>query len=130
MPEPPEIAYENATPQQLLERLDILRERFRMGVMSVADFNTAIRAFQFKDDIGHLWAPGATSDQWYRWDLDQWTPAEPPRTLLVSQSPVLFTDFEQATRPRATGPAVIHCGKCGTPNSGNKFCTKCGNRLR
>ena len=68
MHEPPEIAYETVSSEVLLQRLEMLRERLRTGVMSVGDFNAAIKAFQFRDEIGHLWAPGATSGLWYRLD--------------------------------------------------------------
>jgi hypothetical protein len=30
--------------------------------MSVGDFNAAIKAFQFRDAVGHVWEPGATTD--------------------------------------------------------------------
>jgi ribosomal protein L32 len=130
MPEPPELAYETATPQQLQQRLDVLRERFRTGLLSVADFNTAIKAFQFTDAVGHLWAPGATSSQWYRWDRTQWTPATPPARLNVPQAPVMFTDFEgSAAAARAASPTTKICPKCGVTNIGKKFCTDCGTEL-
>ena len=131
MHEPPEIAYETVTPEVLVKRLDMLRESLRTGMMSVGAFNTAIKAFQFKDEIGHLWAPGATTGQWYRWDIDRWTAADPPARLQVDQSPILFDDFEEATAPAAfaSGPKSVVCPKCGSTNVGKKFCTSCGTKL-
>jgi hypothetical protein len=129
MHEPPEIAYETVTPDVLVKRLDMLRESLRTGMMSVGAFNTAIKAFQFKDEVGHLWAPGATTSQWYRWDLDRWTAADPPAKLLVDQSPILFDDFEEATTPPAARPEAVICASCGSKNVGKKFCTACGKKL-
>ena len=129
MHEPPEIAYEMATPEQLLKRLDILRERFRTGLMSVGDFNTAIKAYQFNDDVGHLWAPGATTSRWYRWDDGKWTVATPPSRLRVNQTPIMFIDFDEEKPPVAAAPAGVSCPKCGAKNVGKKFCTQCGTKL-
>ena len=126
MVEPPELAYETATPAELLKRLDILRERLRLQLMSVADFNTAIKAFQFTDEVGHLWAPGATTSKWYRWDASYWTQAPPPATLRVPQAPVMFNDLLERS-PAAPVPAS--CGKCGAPLTGKKFCTVCGAKV-
>lgn len=132
MHEPPELAYETVTPAVLMQRLEILRERLRTGVMSVGDFNAAIKAFQFKDEIGHTWAPGATTGQWYRWDHERWTAANPPARLQVDQNPIMFDDFEafeQAAARPASGPAAVTCPKCGAKNVGKKFCTSCGAKL-
>ena len=135
MHEPPEIAYETVSSEVLLQRLEMLRERLRTGVMSVGDFNAAIKAFQFRDEIGHLWAPGATSGQWYRWDDGKWTPAQAPARLQVDQSPIMFDDFEEATtRQPVTSqqpaqPAGVVCPNCGARNIGKKFCTSCGTKL-
>ena len=87
MPEPPELVYETVAPAEILQRLDRVRERFRTGLITVNDFNASLKAFQFSDDLGRVWSPGATTSQWYRWDLDQWTTADPPEVLRVPQSP-------------------------------------------
>jgi hypothetical protein len=134
MPEPPELAHETVSPDELLQRLDIVRERFRTGLITASDFNTAIRAFQFADSVGHLWAPGATSNQWYRWDGNQWTAAAPPPLLKVPQAPILFTDYEEeaadARRKGTVAPSPsVDCPQCGAPNPGKKFCTRCGTKL-
>jgi hypothetical protein len=132
MPDPPELAYESVTPEQVIARLEILRERYRIGFFTPADFNATLQAFQFTDDIGHLWAPGATTSHWYRWDRDRWTQAQPPARLNVPQSPVLFRDLPGRVAPASpVEPAVARdtCPTCGTPNPGKKFCTACGTRL-
>jgi hypothetical protein len=129
MPEPPELAYESVAPEVLTERLDIIRERFRTGLLTAADFNAALKAFQFNDELGHLWSPGATTGKWYRWDGDEWTAAAPPSRLKVSQSPILFTDFERQTNSRPSKPAGAVCPTCGASNVGKKFCTQCGTKL-
>jgi hypothetical protein len=129
-PDPPEVAHVTATPQQLVERLEILREQLRTGVLDTGGFNAALKAFQFTDELGRVWSPGATSGHWYRWDLDTWTRAEPPPSLRVPQEPVMFDDFERATsRPAAPPAARVTCPSCGAPAGRTKFCVHCGTRL-
>ena len=149
MPEPPETVHESVSPDVVLERLDILCERHRTGLMTASDFNAALHAFQFRDPVGHLWSPGVNTRRWYRWDRDRWTEAPAPPALLVSQAPVLFTDLEErmalrrqalaasaSERPQAAAPAAGPlpaprgvCPQCGAANPGKKFCTRCGTKL-
>lgn len=79
---------EQATPAQWIERLEIFRERFRLGLIDEPKFKEISRAFQFKDDLGHIWMPGATSNQWYRWDRTQWSVAAPPAILRATEIPL------------------------------------------
>lgn len=79
---------ERATSAQWIERLDLFRERFRVGLMEERAFKEVVRVFQFTDDVGHIWMPGATTNQWYRWDWNQWTPNPPPPLLMASNIPV------------------------------------------
>lgn len=88
MAEQMEARIERATPAQWIERLEIFRERFRLGLMDTNAFNDIIRCFQFTDDVGHVWMPGATSNQWYRWDRTRWTSALPPQRLAASNIPI------------------------------------------
>src|SRR5438067_7012020 len=115
MPEPHELAYKSATPKQIIARLDILRERYRVGFFTAADFNATLKAFQFRDDVGHLWAPGATSNQWYRWDMDHWTAATPPARLNVPQAVVMFDDMP-AGPAAPIEPRAVQCPNCGAAN--------------
>jgi hypothetical protein len=82
---------ERAAPAQWIERLEIFRERFRLGLMDERRFNEIARAFQLKDDLGHIWMPGATSNQWYRWDRTQWRVATPPSQLSASEMPIAIS---------------------------------------
>jgi hypothetical protein len=136
MPEPPEPIYDTATPEQIAARLEEVREQFRLGLMDTAGFNAALAAFQFTDEVGHLWAPGATSGQWYRWDGTGWTPAVPPARLNLPATPIMFNDLElpaATSAPPASTPDGPHagmvCPNCGHRNVGKKFCTNCGTKL-
>lgn len=133
MPHTPEPVYETVTPAELSERLEMVRERFRTGVINAESFNVVMKQFQFRDTLGHLWSPGATTGKWYRWDGHRWIPDSPPSTLNVPQAPVMVDDFDEHEarsrwRPPPASPAAV-CPTCGTPNTGKKFCTKCGTRL-
>lgn len=82
-----ETQVERATPAEWIARLEIFRERFRLGLMDANAFKNITRAFQFNDDLGHIWMPGATSNQWYRWDRTHWSAATPPAQLIASKIP-------------------------------------------
>jgi len=49
---------ERAAPAQWIERLEIFRERFRLGLINETRFNEIARAFQLKDDLGHILPTG------------------------------------------------------------------------
>ncbi|MCI0476993.1 MAG: hypothetical protein L0Y55_12160, partial [Anaerolineales bacterium] len=49
------------------------------------------RAFQFNDDLGHIWMPGTTTNQWYRWDRSQWRVATPPSQLSAPAMPIAIS---------------------------------------
>jgi hypothetical protein len=137
MPDPPERVSDRATPQELIRRLDILRGHHRAGLMTAADFNAALRLFQFTDDAGDLWAPGGETGRWYRWDRRQWVAADPPASLQIPEMPLeVLTVLEAApptpavsAPPAPPQPAGIFCPNCGAPNQTKKFCTRCGTRL-
>lgn len=79
---------ERASPNEWLKRFEIFRERFRLGLIDEIRFKEITRAFQFKDDLGHIWMPGAASARWYRWDRKQWTAAAPPGQLTANDIPL------------------------------------------
>ena len=82
---------ERATPAEWIARFEIFRERFRLGLIDANAFKNVTRAFQFTDDLGHIWMPGATSNQWYRWDRTRWSVAAPPAQLGATAMPVAMT---------------------------------------
>jgi hypothetical protein len=104
---PPEPIAEKTTPQAVLARLEKIRQTYARGLLPATQFNEMLAVFQFVDDLGHLWAPGAQSNRWYRWDRTEWTPAEPPATLSLadpklSASPDWFlADSGRAAPPQA-----------------------------
>ncbi|MBI3914660.1 MAG: hypothetical protein HY327_10815 [Chloroflexi bacterium] len=137
MAENPESVGERMTPDQLIRRLDTFRERLKYGLMTANEFKEALRLFQFSDDVGHLWAPGATSNQWYRWDRTHWTAAPPPPLLNVptmpaatlAQSDSVIAEPKPALPPKsAPEPAVMStCPHCNAHFEGlAKFCPTCG----
>jgi hypothetical protein len=107
--EPTEPRSEQATPAQWIERLEIFRERFRLRLIDEAKFKDILHFFQFADDHGHLWAPGATSDRWYRWDRTQWTPAAPPAQLTAAEMPITISLAwrRSVSPPPATGASLV-----------------------
>lgn len=153
MMNPPEPIHDKATPEQLIRRLDIFRERYKHGLMTAAEFNEVLKLFQFTDDLGHIWSPGATTNQWYSWNLNEWTPAQPPPLLTVpdmdltkspmwkvasasSKAQVTFNQPDQQTLSQQYQQQVVHapperrCPKCSNiVAGGKKFCTTCGTRV-
>lgn len=95
---------EHATPAQWIERLEIFRERFRLGLIDESKFKAILKAFQFSDGVGHIWMPGATSNQWYRWDRTRWTSAMPPPQLTASNIPEAIA---MAWNRRVVSPIAI-----------------------
>jgi len=91
MTEFPVATAEQATPAQWIERLEIFRERFRLGLLNESQFKEISSAFQFTDTLGHLWMPGATTNQWYRWDRTKWSAASPPAQLGASNLPLAIS---------------------------------------
>ena len=91
MTEPTGATVEQATPAQWIERLEIFRERFRLGLINETQFKEISRAFQFTDNLGHLWMPGATTNQWYRWDRTKWSAVSPPAQLGASEMPLAIS---------------------------------------
>lgn len=134
MPEPPETLAPTATPAKIVERLDLIRERYRMGLMDPASFNEVLKIFQFRDAAGVLWTPGARTNQWYRRHGNEWVAGEPPAQLLLPQLPLELAPEParpplSPPPPRAEGPREVTCRTCGAPNVGKKFCTQCGTKL-
>lgn len=145
MPEPPEVAADQVSTDELLRRLDIFRERYQAGLMTAAEINAILPLFQFTDDDGHIWAPGVQTNTWYRWDGTEWTAADPPETLTVPVMPIEVTsvlEVEAATperrRRRKTSraasprrePQDAICPNCGAAGQTARFCTRCGTALR
>lgn len=91
MTEPTEATVEQAAPAQWIERLEIFRERFRLRLIDEIKFKEILRSFQFSDNLGHIWMPGATTNQWYRWDRTQWSAAAPPAQLTASEIPIAIS---------------------------------------
>ena len=134
MPEPPETLTPTTTPAKVLERLEFIRERYRMGLMDPSSFNEVLKIFQFRDATGALWTPGARSNQWYRRDGAKWVPGTAPEQLQVPQLPLELTpETEAPSLPKvpapSAGPRAVTCPTCGAANVGKKFCTSCGTRL-
>jgi hypothetical protein len=133
MPDPPETLHQSATPSEILERLEVVRERYRMGVMDLGSFNQTLRLFQFQDAGGRLWAPGAQSGRWYQWNGREWAPGAPPERLQLPELPLELTPASERpdlpAAPAVQGPRAVACPNCGSTNVGKKFCTTCGTKL-
>lgn len=134
MPEPPELVSPTATPADILQRLELMREQYRMGLMDAASFNHVLELFQFPDVTGVLWTPGAQSGRWYQWNGREWVPGNPPERLQIPQMPLeLAPETErpagQAAPAEPEGPRPVPCPKCGASNVAKKFCTTCGTKL-
>lgn len=151
-PESPEIILDRATPEQVLKRLAALREQHAHGLMTTALFRELLTWFRFTDDSGQLWAPGANTNQWYRWTGAQWTPDEPPAALNLPSLPPSVEaawqvsgqvgDHAGAPPGREQPPPAAQespipappdlprrpdvCPTCGASMPGKKFCTQCG----
>jgi hypothetical protein len=135
-PDPPETLSLTVTPAQALARFERLREHYRMGILDLAAFNSALALYRFPDAQGVLWTVGATSNRWYRWDGKTWQPGDPPSELQLpampldlapeGQPPVLARQEETAV---PVEPSAVRCPKCGAANVGKKFCTSCGTKL-
>lgn len=134
MPEPPEILVPTSSPAKILERFEEIRERYRMGLIDPLTFNQLLKFFQFRDEAGSLWTPGARTNKWYRREGARWVEKTPPALLLLPQLPV---DFAPETEPpplpkvetSSAKSGVRICPTCGSSNTGKKFCTQCGTRL-
>jgi hypothetical protein len=137
MPEPPETLFLTVTPAKVLERFELIRDQYRMGVLDPAAFNAALKVFQFPDAEGVLWTVGARSNRWYRWDGGTWQPADPPAQLQIPPMPLELVPDAQRPPLSPAAPAPVQregprpqiCPTCGAANPGRKFCTKCGARL-
>jgi hypothetical protein len=142
MREPPELARDTVSADEVDRRLDTVRARYQTGLLSAAAFQSLLQSFQFKDDIGHLWSPGASSGVWYRWDPSGWTAAQPPARLNVAPETARLIDplVVRLPEPQVEGPvaapvesamarAADVCPNCGTPKTGSRFCTSCGTRF-
>src|ERR1700674_5702613 len=134
MPDMPETLRDHFPPEELVRRIEELRARYQKGAMASESFNAMLKAFQFNDDVGHLWTVGANSGQWYRWDRTQWTAAPPPPSLMLA-SPVFqnsaawLTTAEAAKTPAAMGVARLQCAQCKRTFDDGKFCVACGGKL-
>jgi hypothetical protein len=150
MPELPESLRECFTPEELSRRVEALRLRFQQGAMTAETFRGVLGAFQFTDDVGHLWAPGANSGQWYRWDRTQWTPAQPPPSLMMAKTdlqtssawittegvaksapaqPVGARGAATSSTQTGASPAKLQCASCKRTFDSGAFCSECGGKL-
>ena len=136
MEEPPEMVAQTATPAQILERLEFLRMRYRMGDMNATSFNEVLKIFRFRDAGGGVWSPGAQTNTWYRWDGRRWVAGTPPERLQIPVMPLGIPVDPlgpgQQVGPTPTTRSVSArgtCAKCGAANPGKKFCTACGSRM-
>jgi len=147
MPNLPETVRDYFTPEELGVRLDQLRRWYQQGALGAAEFNATLSVFQFNDDVGHLWAPGANSGQWYRWDRTQWTQAQPPAALMLANAALessaawlttsgASTSASAATEAQATTPTdasagdlPLRCAQCNRRYASGAFCMACGGKL-
>jgi RNA polymerase subunit RPABC4/transcription elongation factor Spt4 len=139
MPAPPEPVYDKATPEELLRRLDIVRDRYLLGMMTATEFNGVLKEFQFTDERGVIWTPGATTSQWYCWDREQWVQAAPPAILNLPSLPAMFIPVEppaavpdvwpqEIKPPPVVAASTKICVHCGQPIRGKAFCPHCGTK--
>ena len=137
MYEPPEILSEITTPAKVIAQLDVIRERYRMGLMDPPGFNEVLKLFQFRDSSNRVWSPGARTNQWYRRDGREWVADNPPDQLQMPKLPLELAPEPDRpslpptapTAPQSRGPTAITCLTCGASNVGKKFCTQCGTKL-
>ena len=130
MPDLPESVTETAAPEQLMQALEIFRQRYQQGLMTAREFREMLNLFQFTDEVGHLWSPGANTGQWYRWDRSQWTAAAPPARLKVSSA---LSASPHVQIPPAQPPPPVQspvCAGCGNPlPEGAGFVPSAGGRF-
>lgn len=140
MPDLPESIEETATPDELMRTLEGFREEYQHGLMTASEFKEVLNLFQLTDDGGHLWAPGANTNQWYRWDGHQWTPAAPPSRFKLPPEMVTSSVWERVPQPEpdmvASAPEEEPipqpqvCSHCGNPvQEGAKFCPECAQKV-
>jgi hypothetical protein len=139
----PETLHDHFTPDEIVRRLRELRLRYQKGAMTAETFRGLLGAFQFNDEVGHLWTPGANSGQWYRWDRTQWTPAQPPASLVMAKADLQSSSAwittegvakSAAVQPTsATGSAAasgkLQCANCKQIFDSGAFCAECGGKL-
>lgn len=143
----PETVSDRFTPEQLAERLLELRRRYQNGALDAAQFNAALAVFQFNDEVGHLWAPGANTGQWYRWDRSEWTPDQPPQALTMTHAQLetsaawlttsdapatagtVATSSDQAGSSSVPSAAKLQCKVCNLAYASGAFCSACGGKL-
>jgi hypothetical protein len=109
------MSYPKATPAQLVERLAIVRERFLLGLHSPEEYNEILKEFQFADDRGTTWAPGANTDQWYRWERSRWIKDTPPAELNLPALPMMFVPVAtpEQSKPKQEDEAARDSAKPG-----------------
>ena len=130
----PEILNQSTTPAKIVAQLDVIRERYRMGLMDPAAFNEVLKLFQFRDAANTVWTPGAQTNQWYRREGREWRAATPPDQLMLPRLPLeMMPETTAPPLPRTAAPdagsRATVCPTCHAPNVGKKFCTNCGTRL-
>jgi RNA polymerase subunit RPABC4/transcription elongation factor Spt4 len=128
----PENVPQRVTPERVMRALAMFRARYDHGLIPVAEFKLLVASFQFVDELGRYWSPGANSGRWYHWDRTAWAADEPPATLLVGDLPFTHTAEWVSTQdpvpapPVPTGPRCS-CGAVLSPSS--QFCPNCGSRI-
>ena len=132
----PENILQRVTPDRVMRALVMFRSRYDRGLIPPEEFNRLVASFQFVDELGRYWSPGANSGRWYRWDRTEWAAAEPPATLLVGDLPFTHTADWVSTQgpapaPRPVAPPIpagprCSCGAVLNPSS--PFCPDCGRR--
>ena len=94
------------------EEVRTLRQMLRAGQITQEQFEEQLRSLMILDDDQVWWMIGAESDNWYKYQDNDWVPATPPR-LPASDYYVnapLPTLESQPIPPAATGPTVFDRG--------------------
>lgn len=109
--------------REVEESFNRLKNKFRSGDISRAEYIDQLKKLRLKDDEGRFWMIGAQSGKWYYYDGKEWIRSEPP-SFQEGKAICIYCGFENKLTAEV-------CARCSGYIRGEmeNICPKCGNKL-